>query len=193
MTGPATPAAAPPAGEGRALRGYSRFVAAVAQVAAALAAAALLVGLALIGWAVVMRYAFNRAPVWVDDIVGFSLVAVVMLAAADTLRRGQHFGVDVLVTRLAPGGRRWAQAWSALATIAIAAVLVVNGWQSAMFARMLGMVTEGQLEWPVWALMLFMPFGGALLLLAAIEQLWRALAGVPPSEALPHGAGGGDG
>lgn len=181
-----------PAGEGRALRGYSRFVGALARLAVALAAACLLAGLALIGWAVVMRYVFNRAPVWVDEVVGFSLVAIVMLAAADTLRRGEHFGVDLLVARLAPRGRRWAQGWAALATIAIAAVLVVNGWQGAMFSKLLGMVTEGQLEWPVWALMLLMPLGGALLLLAAVEQLWRALAGAGPGRAAPGDAGGGD-
>ncbi len=180
---------APPAGEPRALRVFSRFVGALAQFSVALAAVCLLIGLALIGWAVVMRYAFNRAPVWVDDVVGFSLVAIVMLAAAETLRRGEHFGVDLLVTRLGLRARRWAQAWAALATIAIAAVLVVNGWQSAIFAKTLGMVTEGQLEWPTWALMLFMPLGGALLLLAAIEQLWRAAAGVAAPESAPHGGG----
>ncbi|MEP7141111.1 MAG: TRAP transporter small permease, partial [Caldimonas sp.] len=88
----------------------------------------------LIVWAIVMRYAFNAAPTWVDDIAGFSLVAVVMLAAAQTLRRGEHIGVDLLVTNLSPTGRRWANAWAALATAAIAGVLVVKGWESAMFS-----------------------------------------------------------
>jgi len=171
--------------EGAALRLLGRVVSALAGAAMALAAAGLLLSLALIGWAVVMRYAFNAAPVWVDDAVGFLLVAIVMLAAADTLRRGEHIAVDLLFTHLAARGRRWAAAWAALATAVIALVLVWNGWGSAMFAKTLGMVTEGALEWPSWWLMLLLPVGGVLLFLAALEALWRALAGTAPVAA-PH-------
>ena len=169
--------------DGPALRLFGRLVAAIATAAMAVAAAALLGSLALIGWAVVMRYAFNAAPVWVDDVVGFLLVAIVMLAAADTLRRGEHIGVDLLMTRLSGRARRWAEAWAAFATATIAVVLVVNGWGAAMLAKTLGMVTEGSLEWPSWLLMLLLPLGGVLLLLAAIEAFWRALAGTPPAAA----------
>lgn len=173
---------------GAALRGLSRVVSVLCAAAMALAAAALLASLALIGWAVVMRYFFNAAPVWVDDVVGFCLVAIVLLAAAQTLRSGEHIGVDLLVERLSPNAKRWAHAWAALATLAIAAVLVYNGWGTAMLARKLGLLTEGALEWPTWMLMLLMPVGGTLLLLAAVEGLWRALAGAPPL-----GGGGGHG
>ncbi|MEO7854744.1 MAG: TRAP transporter small permease [Rubrivivax sp.] len=166
--------------EGPALRALSRAVRALAGMAMALAAAGLLLLLALIGWAVVMRYVFNAAPVWVDEVVGFLLVGIVMLAAAQTFRRGEHIGVDLLVERLNTRARRWAAAWSALATLAITGVLIVNGWETAMLARMLGLLTEGHLEWPTWWLMLLMPVGGLLLLLAAVEALWRALAGLPP-------------
>lgn len=176
----------PGAGDGRVLRALARGVGGLARAAVALAAICLLVSLALIGWAVVMRYVFNSPPVWVDDVVGFALVAIVMLAAADALRRGEHIGVDLLVERLSERGRRWARAWAAIATLAIATVLVVNGWETAMLSRMLGVVTEGALEWPVWLLMLLLPVGGALLLLAAGEALWRALAGVAPTGAGAH-------
>ena len=114
----------------------------------ALAAASLLISLALIGWAVVMRYVFNDAPVWVDEVVGFALVAVVMLAAAQVLRRGEHIGVDLLVGHLPAEGRRWARAWAALATMAIACVLIINGWETAIARRMLGLVTEGPSSGP---------------------------------------------
>ncbi|MFO1299591.1 MAG: TRAP transporter small permease [Burkholderiaceae bacterium] len=175
---------APP--EGSALRALGGVVRAVAGVAMALAALALLASLVLIGWAVVQRYALNAAPVWVDEVVGFALVAVVMLSAAQALRDGEHIGVDLLVERLPAQRRRWVHAWSALAAAAFAVVLIVNGWGTAMLARTLGLVTEGSLEWPTWWLMLLMPVGGVLLLLASIEAFWRAAVGVPPA----HAAGG---
>lgn len=175
------------ASEGPALRALARAVQALAGLAMGLAAAGLLLSLALIGWAVVMRYVFNAAPVWVDEVVGFLLVGIVMLAAAQTFRRGEHIGVDLLVDRLGRTGRRWAQAWAALATLAITGVLIVNGWGTAMLARTLGLLTEGHLEWPTWWLMLLMPVGGVLLLLAALESLWRALAGAGPAVPVDEG------
>ena len=171
---------------GPALRGLGRVVAALSGLAMAGAAISLLVSLALIGWAVVMRYAFNAAPVWVDEVVGFALVAIVMLAAAQTLRRGEHIGVDLLTTRLSSAGRRWSRIWAALATGIIAGVLIFNGWGTARLARTLGLLTEGSLEWPTWWLMMLMPIGGTLLLLAAVEALWRAAVGAPPVAAPAH-------
>ena len=171
-----------------ALRALGRVVAALAAFATALAALSLLASLALIGWAVVMRYVFNAAPIWVDEVVGFALVAVVMLGAAQVFRRGEHIGVDLLTTRLTGRGRRLAQAWAAVATGVIAGVLIVNGWETAALARRLGLLTEGSLEWPTWWLMLLMPVGGTLLLLAAVEALWRALVGAAPTGAPQAGS-----
>lgn len=167
----------PARAEGPALRILSQAVAFLSSAAMALSAAGLLLSLALIGWAVVMRYVFNNAPVWVDEVVGFLLVAIVLLSAAQTFRRGEHIGVDLLVDRLPAAGKRWALGWAAAVTVVMALVLLINGWQTSMLARALGLVTEGHLEWPTWGLMLLMPVGGALLLLAAIESLWRAVTG----------------
>lgn len=162
---------------GPGLRALGRVVSALAALGMAVAAAGLLASFALIGWAVIMRYGFNAAPIWVDEVVGFLLVAIVMLAAAQTLRRGEHIGVDLLTDRLSARARRWAAGWAALATGVIAGVLIVNGWETAALARRLGLLTEGSLEWPTWWLMLLMPVGGTLLLLATVEALWRSVIG----------------
>jgi TRAP-type C4-dicarboxylate transport system permease small subunit len=148
-----------------------------------LSAAALLVSLALIAWAVVMRYALNRPPAWVDDAVGFLLVGIVMLAAAQVLRRGEHISVDLLASRLSPRARRWADAWAALAALAAGLVLAANGWSTAMFSRSLGIVAEGNVEIPVFWVQLALPLGGAMMALVALESLARLAAGEPPAEA----------
>jgi TRAP-type C4-dicarboxylate transport system permease small subunit len=176
--------------DGATLRILSQAVAFLSSAAMALSAAGLLLSLCLIGWAVVMRYVFNAAPVWVDEVVGFLLVAIVLLAAAQTFRRGEHIGVDLLVDRLPAKGKRWALGWAAIVTAVMALVLVINGWQTATLARTLGLVTEGHLEWPTWWLMLLMPVGGALLLLATIESLWRAVTGQVLTFKSGHGLSG---
>ena len=147
------------------------------------ASAILLVMMLLTFLDVVLRYVFNRPPAWVDDAVGFVLVGVVMLAAAQVLRRGEHIGVDLLTSRLSPRARVWAEAWSALAVLAAALVLLVNGWSTALFSRSLGIVAEGNVEIPVFWVQLFLPAGGALMALVALESLARLAAGAPPAEA----------
>lgn len=154
-----------------------------------LSTAGVLVALALISWAVVMRYALNSAPIWVDEFVGLLLVGIVMLATGESLRKGEHFGVDILTCRLKGRARTVASAWSSIAVLAAAAILVINGWQAAMFSRTLGVLTEGHLEWPIYLLMLFLPLGGLLLAVNAIEALLRLGFGLPeiaPNQADRH-------
>jgi TRAP-type C4-dicarboxylate transport system permease small subunit len=170
----------------RALAHAARLLGALTRTAVAVSAAGVLASLALVAWAVVMRYAFNRPPAWVDDAVGFLLVGIVMLAAGQVLRRGEHIGVDLLTSRLSASARRWSDAWTALAALAAALVLVVNGWSTAMFSRQLGIVAEGNVEIPVFWVQLFLPLGGLVMALAALEALARLAAGAPPAEA-PHG------
>ncbi|MEO7760790.1 MAG: TRAP transporter small permease [Casimicrobiaceae bacterium] len=160
----------------------SRGIGALTTFAIGCSAAAVLVSLVLIGWSVVMRYVFNQAPVWVDDMVGFLLVAIVMLSAAQALRRGEHIGVDLLAERLSARAARWTQAWALFAVLLVALILVVNGWQTAMQSRQFGVVTEGRLEWPVWMLMMLMPVGGALMTVVALEGLWRLALGLHPAD-----------
>lgn len=156
---------------------------ALSQAAIGLSAAAVLAALALVTWAVAMRYGFNRPPAWVDDTVGFLLVGIVMLGAAQTLRRGEHIGVDLLTSRLSPRARRWADAWASLAALVASLVLVVNGWNTAMFSRQLGIVAEGNVEIPVFWVQLLLPLGGLMMALVALEALARLAAGAPPAEA----------
>jgi TRAP-type C4-dicarboxylate transport system permease small subunit len=161
---------------------FERIVGAITGVAAALSAAGVLAALAFVAYGVVMRYVFNAAPTWVDDTVGYMLVGIVMLAAATTLRQGAHINVDILTGDLKGTRRRAADAWSMLAVLVFALVLIVNGVQTAMFAKSLGLNTTGNVEVPVFWLQLLMPIGGVLLLVASIEGLLRVALGLP----LPH-------
>ena len=162
-----------------------RVVGALVQAARAASALGILASLVLVCYAVVARYVFAAAPTWVDDAVGFVLVGVVMCAAASTLREGEHIAVDILTSRLGPRARRWAEAWSMLAVAAISAMLVVNGWETAMSSRMLGIMTSDHLELPIWTLQLLLPFGGATMLVVAAEALLRLALGLPRAHGGP--------
>ncbi|MEY8875700.1 MAG: TRAP transporter small permease [Leptothrix sp. (in: b-proteobacteria)] len=183
-------AAADPAGEPGHIRLVGRLVGAANAVGLAAAALGVLAALALITYAVVLRYAFNQAPAWVDECVGYLLVGVVMLAASTTMRQGGHISVDILTGSLGPRGRRLADGWSSLAMAAVALILVVNGWETAQSSKMLGLTTNGALELPIYLLQLLLPLGGVLMLLVSLEDLLRRVAGLPPLAQAGHGPHG---
>lgn len=162
--------------------GIERVLGGITGFAMGLSAIGILIALGLVVYAVVARYGFNAAPTWVDDTVGFMLAGIVMLATASTLRRGQHVSVDMLTGALStrsPRAKRIADLWSALAVGVFSVMLIVNGWETAMSSRMLGITTSGNVEIPIYWLELLLPLGGGLMLLVTIEALLRLLTNTP--------------
>lgn len=153
---------------------YGRFIMRICQFAMAIACVLLLVDLVLVGLAIPMRYVFSKPIIWADEVIALSLTSIVMLGAPEVLRRNGHIGVDILISHLSAKWLPWSQLWASLSVLSMTGILIFNGWHTAMFAKMIGSLTEGHLELPVWQLQLLLPIGGVLLLLVTIEQLWRS-------------------
>lgn len=169
---------------------YAIAIGWLCRFAYALAAVLVLMDMVLIGGSIVLRYFFSSALTGADEIVAFSLTAIVMLAAPEVLRRNQHVVVDVAVAFLPPRLKIWTELWAAISVLAVALLLIVNGSKTVAFSRMIGSLTDGHLEWPVWVLQCFLPVGGVLLGLVALEHGWRAIAalrGARSSTALEKG------
>jgi len=149
----------------------------LARVGIALAAIALLASLALIVYSVVMRYGLNQPIAWVDELVGYLLVACVMLASADTLLHGEHIAVDVVTERLSTRGKRLTLLAGLVAVLVSAALLAVEGYDMVAFARMVGLLSNGYLAMPMWIPQALVPIGAVLLFLAAVTALIAALRG----------------
>ena len=154
----------------------------LAHVGIALAAIALLASMAMIVYSVVMRYLLNQPIPWVDEMVGYLLVACVMLAAADALRQGEHIAVDIVTERLSARGKRWTAVLGLLAVALSALLLLVEGWDMVAFSWMVGLLSNGYLAVPMWIPQALVPVGALLLLLAAIAALGAAWRG----EAVAH-------
>jgi len=153
------------------MRMFDRIVAWLATLGLALAASALLTSLALIVYSVGMRYFVNQPQAWVDEAVGYLLVASVMLAGAAALRDGEHICVDIVTEKLSSRGRRII-AFAGLIAVAItAALLVFEGYGTVAFSHMVGLRSNGYLALPLWIPQLLIPIGAALLGLAAIAAL----------------------
>ena len=161
-------------GEPALLRRLAWLNRAISSGMLALSTMGVIASFAFVCYGVFMRYLFGQPQVWVDEVVAFLLIAIVMFAVADVARRGEHIGVDILVNAMRPTTQRLMRLWSAFAMLGVAVILVYYGARTAAESREFGVVTEGYLEWPVWLVMTLMPVGGALLGLVALESALRA-------------------
>lgn len=145
------------------------------------AAACVLASLGFVAYAVSMRYFANRPEPWVDEIVGYVLVASVMLAIADALRKGEHICVDIVTEKLPPRGQRIVHGAGLIAVMAVAAILMFEGWETVAFSRMVGIRSIGYLNVPIWTVQALVPIGGVLLFVTALGEMLRLATGAAPS------------
>lgn len=160
---------------------FERFARAVARTALGLSAAALLASLATISYSVIRRYVFDTPVAWTDELVGYLLVASVMLAAADALFGDEHIAVDIVTERLSPRGKRIAFLLGLAGVAATAVLLLIEGIGMVQFSHKVGLRSNGDLALPLWIPQLLVPIGALLLLMAAIVAFVAALRGRMPT------------
>jgi len=146
---------------------------------AALAAASVLIILCIAGANIFMRYVLANPINWFDELSGYLVVAIVMFGAAEALRKNDHIQIDILTSRL--HGR----ALDALRSISIACVIVLmmvllfGAWQTVKFSYEFGLYSNGYMEIPMWIPQSLLIAGSALVLLAVIAKISRALRTAP--------------
>jgi len=161
------------------------LVAWISRLAGLLGAVAGLVCFALVCASVAWRYFLGQPQPWIDHAAAWLVVALVMLAAAETQRREEHIGVELLRKRLVGVKLRLVRLLSVLSVAAVAVILLREGIETVAFSHMIGIATDVE-GVPKWWLHLFIPVGAALLLLVSAAQVLVLLTGGEPREPQPR-------
>lgn len=167
-------------GLARTARRVEAAIALVSRAAAAIAGLACLMALAMICYAVAMRYFFGRPQGWTDEAVGWLIVVAVMFAVPEAQRRAEHIGVDALLGKATARMRRALLAFGVLAVALTAIILISEGWEMVAFSRMIELKAIGIPEVSLWLIQIFVPIGGVLLLIVALGQLFCHAVGLDP-------------
>lgn len=115
-----------------------------------------------------------------DDLSAYLCVGATFLALAATFKRGELIRIGMVVDRLPPGARRWAEMF------ALAMALVVVGYitfwtaQDVMFSYEIEEVAQGTVPFMLWIPKLVMPVGAGLLLVALLDEFVSVLLGRQP-------------
>ena len=132
----------------------------------------LMVITALTFYQIVMRYAFNMAPSWSEELVRFLFVWLSFLGAGMGVRDKIHIGVDVVIRLLPPGAQRLAAMLVALIIFLFGTFLIVAGWDVVL-------MTHGQpspaLSLPMSYVYLALPAMGVLMLVYSLDALRELL------------------
>ena len=123
------------------------------------------------------RYVLHSTFTWYDEIARACFVWVVFLGAAVGVKRGAHFGLHMLVDMLPRYARRLAGFVTPVVIMAFSAVLVVQGLAFMEFGRFQQLPVMGISKAWIYAAM---PVGGVLMILYALQALWRSVRNAAP-------------
>jgi TRAP-type C4-dicarboxylate transport system permease small subunit len=134
---------------------------------------------ALVSFAILRRYVFDMPLLWGDELIGYLLVAAVMLGAAEALRRNDHISIELLAGR---SDGKWRVAVGAIGNLSVIVFAAILGWsalKSIQFARAFGSYSIGYIEIETWIPQVPLLLGAALLAMAASVRLIRLFAADP--------------
>jgi TRAP-type C4-dicarboxylate transport system permease small subunit len=121
---------------------------------------------------VFMRYAMNRPFAFTYDLIGLYLLAgVFFFTLSDALREHAHVGVDILLSRFSPAGRRLSEIITALAGLFVFILICKVGFERALENYEQHDVLAGAIPWPTWVSAALVPFGCGVLVLRLLLQL----------------------
>jgi TRAP-type C4-dicarboxylate transport system permease small subunit len=148
-----------------------RLATPIVWIGGVLSAALILVTLALTVYSVFMRYVVSRPPVWIDELIGNLLGALVSLGVAEAYRRGNHISIDLLTEGLSLRNARLRWIWSDICVLAFSVVLGVSTWAAIEFARGFGSYSSGAIEIETWIPQVPMLIGAILMGMFSVARL----------------------
>ena len=121
-------------------------------------------------YGVIMRYAFNDAPPYVEQLALLLVISVSMFGAAAVAHDAGHIGLDSLVDRLPAAVRNWIARLVALSTLLFACVILYGAFEMAKSTHDNRIPTLGISEaWRYLPLII----AGALIALFSIDRMLR--------------------
>lgn len=165
-----------PTAWGRFLAGYSRCLKKINRGVLFISVFFLFAGTGVSLYAVMMRYIFNNAPSWGDELTRYVLIWAALLAIGPGVSEGVHLSVEIVSGRLHPKIRRVVQIISGTAFLILALTIMILGFELMLKVRGQTSTAMGiSMTWPYGAI----PLTGLLL---TVNILYRILASTAPDK-----------
>lgn len=141
----------------------------------------LLTATAMVFGNVVLRYFFNYALTWSDEVIKYAMLWLVFLGSGVAARQGLHISMEVLLTMLSKRGQRLNAVLVNGSCAVLSAVVGYLGWRLAMAVRGLDQVGAAS-GVPIYLVYLAIPAGCLLMMLGFWEVALRHSRNDVPSQ-----------
>ena len=148
----------------------------------------------LVATAIMLVEGFSRSLLsesyfWAEEAVRYLMVWAFFLTLGATGTAGHHIRTELLVERMPAGVRKVMHVLASLVGIGFSVALFLASLPQVQRYYTMGMVTESNLDMPLWLVFLAMPLGAVLLCAYYLRALAQALRGKDPY-ATTHGPTG---
>ena len=123
------------------------------------------------------RSLFGISRDWAQESVRFGVDWAFFLCLAISARRGYHIRTDLFLGLLSPAWRRICDLGAALCGLAFSLLLLYGGIMQVRQLYRTGMITESNLDLPIWTVQIILPIGAALLCLFYGHAFLRGVRG----------------
>ncbi|WP_434309119.1 TRAP transporter small permease [Hominifimenecus sp. rT4P-3] len=147
---------------------YKKVLDVIDKVVIALTATVLAAMTVLMVYQVVLRYCFNSANSWTEELLRYLFVWVIMLGGSLAIRRNSHLKVDMFLNLLKPMARRVIQIVMYFAILGFLVVLCVLGIRLVLNTT--NNLSAG-IRVPMAVPYASIPIGAFLMILTTIEYL----------------------
>jgi C4-dicarboxylate transporter DctQ subunit len=154
----------------------SRLDRALTAVENVLAVSALALATLIAVLAVVLRYFFGTILFWSEEAIVYLIIYSTFLGAVITLRHNEHVSVDLLLVLLKGRARRVVAVLGAALFAAYLVVIGLYAWLLLLEPFSTSTVTPA-LKLPLWVVEAAVPIGFTLMLVRALEIVWRTARG----------------
>jgi len=133
--------------------------------------------LAVVGWEVVARYAFDRPTRWAYETIYMLYAAMFMLGAAYALRVGAHVRTDFLWEKWSPRTRAAIEIVAYVACFFPGMLLFFIAGFEATWMSYVTNERSADTSWfpPLWPLKALVPASALLLLLQGVSELLKSI------------------
>lgn len=127
-----------------------------------------------------LRATVGTSAFWAEEAVRYLMVWAFFLTLGAAGNAGYHIRTEMLVERLPPALKKLCLVLSSLVGIGFCGLLFYAALPQVQRYYTMGMVTESNLDLPLWLLFTIMPLGALLFLIYYIRCLVIALRGRDP-------------
>jgi C4-dicarboxylate transporter, DctQ subunit len=158
------------------LRRVDAWLWALARVSAALL---MFAATGLVFANVVLRYVFNYALSWSDELITYGLLWLIFVGGGIAAKQGAHVSMEVLLTLLSARAQRYNALIVNVACAVLSGVVAVLGWRLASAVGEVGQRGAAS-GLPMFWVYLAVPVGCALMVVGFWQAALARLRGGPP-------------